>query len=154
MKAEFVNPFLKAILDVLSTIAQIQATPCKPYVKTERVSLGDVSGLIGLAGNQMKGSLAISFTEPVIFQVAENMLGEKVDSINDVVTDLVGEITNIVTGGAKRTLSEMGYDFDLAIPGVVAGKNHIITHMTKGQTVVLPFHTDNGNVFVEICFEE
>lgn len=122
MKAEFVNPFLNAILGVLSTMAQIEAKPGKPYVKTERASMGDVSGLIGLAGNQMKGSLAISFTEPVIFQVAKNMLGEEVTSVNDVVTDLVGEITNIVTGGAKRTLSEMGYDFDLAIPGVVAGK--------------------------------
>ncbi|MCW8848212.1 MAG: chemotaxis protein CheX [Sedimenticola sp.] len=154
MKAEFVNPFLNSILDVLSTMAQIQATPGKPYVKSERASMGDVSGLIGLAGNQMKGSLAISFTEPVIFQVAKNMLGEEVNTVDDIVTDLVGEITNIVTGGAKRTLSEMGYDFDLAIPGVIAGKNHIITHMTKGQTIVLPFHTEQGDFFVEICFEE
>ncbi len=82
------------------------------------------------------------------------MLGEEIHSVNDIVTDLVGEITNIVTGGAKRSLSEMGYDFDLAIPGVVAGKNHIITHMTKGQTIVLPFHTEQGDFFVEICFEE
>ena len=153
MKAEFINPFLNAILDVLSKMAQIEATPGKPYLKKERTSMGDVSGLIGLTGNQMKGSLAISFTEPVIFQVAENMLGEKVNSINDVVTDLVGEITNMVTGGAKRTLSEMGYDFDLAIPGVVAGKDHIITHKTHGQTIILPFRTDKGEFFVEICFE-
>jgi chemotaxis protein CheX len=153
MKAEFVNPFLNAILDVLATMARIEASPGKPYLKNKRNSLGDVSGLIGLTGNQMKGSLAISFSESVIFQVAENMLGERVDSVNDLVTDLVGEITNMVTGGAKRTLSEMGYDFDLAIPGVVAGKDHVITHKTNGQTIILPFHTDPGDFFVEICFE-
>ncbi|MCW8907710.1 MAG: chemotaxis protein CheX, partial [Sedimenticola sp.] len=130
MKAEFINPFLNAILDVLSTMARIKATPGKPSLKKERTSMGDVSGLIGLTGAQMKGSLAISFTEPVILQIAENMLGEKVDSIDDTITDLVGEITNMVTGGAKRTLSEMGYDFDLAIPGVVSGKQHSITHKT------------------------
>lgn len=153
MKAEFVNPFLNAILDVLTTMARMEAKPGKPYLKKERTSMGDVSGLIGLTGRQMKGSLAISFTEPVILQITENMLGEKVDSVNDLVTDMVGEITNMVTGGAKRTFSEMGYDFDLAIPGVVAGKNHIITHKTSGQTIILPFHTDTGDFFVEICFE-
>lgn len=153
MRAEFINPFLDAILDVLSTMAQIQATPGKPSLKKERASKGDVSGLIGLTGNQMKGSLAISFTEPVILKIAENMLGEKIDSVNDTITDLVGEITNMVTGGAKRTLSEMGYDFDLAIPGVVSGRQHTITHRTSGQTILLPFKTDQGDFFVEICFE-
>lgn len=153
MKAEFINPFLNAILDVLSTMARITAIPGKPSLKKERTSMGDVSGLIGLTGEQMKGSLAISFTEPVILRIARNMLGEEVETIDDTITDLVGEITNMVTGGAKRTLSEMGYDFDLAIPGVVAGRQHSITHKTSGQTIILPFKTDNGEFFVEICFE-
>jgi chemotaxis protein CheX len=82
------------------------------------------------------------------------MLGEEVTSIDDTVTDMVGEITNMVTGGAKRLLSEQGYRFDMAIPSVVSGKNHIIHHKSKAPIVVVPFNTQAGNFFIEICFEE
>jgi len=154
MKAEFVNPFLNAILDVLSTMAHVEAKPGKIALKKNTKARGDVSGLIGLAGKEAKGSLAITFTESVILDITCKMLGESVDSIDETVTDMVGEITNMVTGGAKRTFSEMGYDFDLAIPGVISGKSHTINHQTNGKTIVLPFNTPKGEFFVEICFEE
>ena len=153
MKAEFINPFLHSIVEVLSTMAQMEVRPGKPRLKQGEVSSGDVSGLIGLTGSRAKGSLAISFTEPAILEITRRMVGEEVTSIDGTVRDMVGEITNMVTGGAKRRFSEQGYDFDLAIPGVVAGKNHVISHKTDGTTIVVPFATDQGDFFVEICFE-
>jgi len=65
---------------------------------------------------------------------------------------VVGEITNMVTGGAKRILSDQGYKFDLAIPSVVAGKNHIIRHKAKGPIVFVPFDTDARGVFYRDMF--
>ncbi|MES9965861.1 MAG: chemotaxis protein CheX [Sedimenticola sp.] len=154
MKAELINPFLESIKDVLSTMANMEVTPGTPCLKNGNVAKGDVTGLIGLAGDGGKGSLAISFSEPVILEVTERMLGEKISHINETVTDCVGEITNIVTGGAKRILSEKGYEFDLAIPGVVAGKDHVISHRSKGNTILLPFTAGPGSFFVEVCFSE
>ncbi|MES9871756.1 MAG: chemotaxis protein CheX [Candidatus Sedimenticola sp. 20ELBAFRAG] len=154
MRAEFINPFLHSIVDVLSTMARMDVTPGAPRLKNGNIAKGDVTGLIGLAGNRAKGSLAITFTEPVILEVTARMLGEEIFHINETVTDCVGEITNIVTGGAKRSLSENGYDFDLAIPGVVAGKDHIISHGPTGKTILMPFETASGEFFVEICFAE
>ena len=88
-----------------------------------------------------------------IFDIARRMLGEEVTEVNSTVPDLVGEITNMVTGGAKRLLSEQGYDFDMAIPAVVAGKNHRISHKSNGVKIMIPFSTLAGKFFVEICFE-
>jgi chemotaxis protein CheX len=31
--------------------------------------------------------------------------------------------------------------------------NHIVTHKTGGPVIVVPFDTDDGKFFVEICFE-
>jgi len=42
------------------------------------------------------------------------MVGEAPDEVNDEITDLVGEITNMGTGGAKRIFSENSIDFDMA----------------------------------------
>jgi chemotaxis protein CheX len=153
MKVEFINPFLESIVNVLETMANVKATPGKPQRKEEDVAHGDVTGVIGMASEQVKGSLAITFTSAAIFDIAKRMLGEEVTDINNTVTDLVGEITNMVTGGAKRVLAEQGYDFDMAIPAVIAGKNHRISHKSNGMKIIIPFSIIAGKFYVEVCFE-
>ena len=153
MKVEFINPFLESIVNVLETMANVKVTHGKPQRKEDDTAKGDVTGVIGMASEQVKGSLAITFTSDAIFDIAKRMLGEEVAEINNTVTDLVGEITNMVTGGAKRVLAEQGYDFDMAIPAVVAGKNHRITHKSSGMKIVIPFSIPAGIFYVEVCFE-
>jgi chemotaxis protein CheX len=154
MKAEFVNPFLEALLNVLRTMAKMEAKPGTPKLKKDNIANGDVTGLIGMTSDQVKGTLAITFTEKVILEITKRMLDEEVTKIDDTVTDMVGEITNMVTGGAKKILSEKGYHFDMAIPSVVAGKNHVVRHKSKGPIVNVPFSSEAGEFFIEICFEE
>jgi chemotaxis protein CheX len=154
MNVEFINPFLESILNVLRTMAMLEAKPGAPEVKKDDIAKGDVTGLIGMASEKAKGTLAITFTEPVIIEITRRMLGEEVTGIDETVADMVGEITNMVTGGAKRILSEKGYHFDMAIPSVVAGKGHSIRHKSKGPVINVPFHSEAGVFFIEICFEE
>jgi chemotaxis protein CheX len=153
MKVEFINPFLASIVNVLETMANLKVTPGRPQLKEEDIASGDVTGIIGMASSDVKGSLAITFTSTAIFDIAKRMLGDDVREIDNTVTDLVGEITNMVTGGAKRLLSEQGYDFDMAIPAVVAGKNHRISHKSSGPKILIPFTTLAGKFYLEICFE-
>jgi chemotaxis protein CheX len=154
ISVEFINPFLSSILNVLSTMASLKAEPGKPEIKKTNIAKGDVTGLIGMASEQAKGTLAITFTEPVILDIAKRMLHEEFQTVDSTVTDLVGEITNMVTGGAKRILSEQGYRFDMAIPSVVAGKGHTIRHKSKAPIIMVPFNTEAGSFFVEVCFED
>lgn len=153
MNADFVNPFLESVVNVLSTMASIKVTPGKPGLKTDDVAKGDVTGIIGMAGQQTKGSFAITFSEKAIFDIAAKMLGDHPTEVDDSVTDLVGEITNMATGGAKALFEQKGYDFDMAIPTVVAGKDHRIVHKSTGPKLILPFVTESGDFCVEICFE-
>lgn len=154
MNVEFINPFLGAIMNVLSTMAMMEVKPGRPTVKKNEIACGDVTGLMGMVGDHAKGTLAITFTESVILEITKRMLGDELSQIDDTVTDMVGEITNMVTGGAKKTLSEKGYHFDMAIPTVISGKGHIIHHKSKAPIVIVPFNTKAGDFFIEICFEE
>lgn len=154
MNVEFVNPFLEALLNVLRTMAGMDARPGRPDIKKTNISSGDVTGLIGMTSELARGTLAISFTETVILDITQRMLGEAVDRIDATVTDMVGEITNMVTGGAKKILSEKGYHFDMAIPSVVAGKEHVIRHKSTAPVITVPFRTERGDFFIEVCFDE
>lgn len=154
MNVEFINPFLTSLVNVLSMMAQTQLTAEKPRIKKDETACGDVSGLIGMVGPQTKGSLSITFDESLALDIMEKMLGERPSEINEEVTDMVGEITNMVTGGAKKMLGEKGYEFDMATPIVVSGKDHTINHKGDGPKVLIPFNSDSGKAHIEVCFDK
>lgn len=138
----------------MSTMAQMELTPEKPRLKKDEVAMGDVSGLIGMVSDQAKGSLSITFEGPLALSTMKNMVGEAPDEVNEEITDLVGEITNMVTGGAKRMLSEKGIEFDMATPIVVSGPNHKIHHKAKGPIVIIPLKHSTGKAYIEFSFDE
>ncbi|WP_108652322.1 chemotaxis protein CheX [Dongshaea marina] len=153
MRVEFINPFITSLINVMKTMAQLDLQPGKPKKKLDSLARGDVSGLIGMVGPQTKGSMSITFDQGLALEVMRRMLGEAPDELNEEVTDMVGEITNMVTGGAKRILGEEGYEFDMATPIVVSGPNHSISHKTEGMKLMMPFTCDQGRAVIEICFE-
>lgn len=135
-------------------MASLSPKPNGPKLKTSDLPPGDITGLIPMSSPKATGTLAVSFSEKVILHIAENMLGEKFETINDEVADLVGELTNMVTGGAKQMLESKGYDFDMATPTVITGKGQKISHVNQsGGVVIIPFSTEVGDFYVEICFK-
>ncbi len=154
MNAEFVNPFISGLLNVLETMAQTSLKPGKPMKKQTDIAKGDVSGLIGMVGPQVKGSLSITFDENLALTLMERMVGERPASVDAEVGDMVGEITNMICGNAKRELSEKGFDFGMATPMVVSGKQHTISHQVDGPKLIMPFISDEGMAHLEICFDK
>jgi len=153
MNVEIINPFLESIKNILATMAMMDITADKPCIKNDNTARGDVTGVIGMTSPKAKGSLAITFTEPVLLEICKRMLGEELTSMDDTATDLAGEITNMVSGGAKRLLGEKGYMFEMALPAVISGKGHAVHHKTQGPKILIPFTTDYGKLFIEVCFD-
>ncbi|MDX1536766.1 chemotaxis protein CheX [Arsukibacterium sp.] len=154
MNVEYINPFLSSLVNVLATMANTTIVPGQPRIKKDEIARGDVSGLIGMVGTDIKGSFSVSFEEGLALEVMYRMLGEKPKTINADVTDMVGEITNMVTGGAKRILGDKGYEFSMATPIVVSGKAHTITHKCEGPTILMPFDSEFGKVHIEVSFDK
>jgi chemotaxis protein CheX len=116
--------------------------------------MGDVSGLIGMVSEQTSGSLSITYEASLALATMKSMVGEAPDEVNEEITDLVGEITNMVTGGAKRLLSEKGFEFNMATPVVVSGENHTIHHKAKGTVIIIPLNSPDGKAYIEFSFDK
>jgi chemotaxis protein CheX len=153
MNVQFINPFLEATVDVLKTMAMLEPRAGKPYLKKGNQSKGDVSGIIGMTGSA-HGSLAISFSMNSILQIVSNMLGENHKEINSEVRDAVGEITNMISGVARKKLESQGFNILAAIPTVVAGKDHAILHVLGGASIIIPFETEKGPFFIDVCLSD
>jgi chemotaxis protein CheX len=152
MDVRLINPFINATLNVLETMAFIKVAPGKPYVKKDNVAVGDVTGVLGLTG-VANGTISVSFEEQCILTIVSNMFGETMERLDDDISDAVGELTNMISGQARRELEQMGKVFKAAIPSVVTGKNHSIRHYSEGPKIAIPFNTDGGDFTIEVCFE-
>ena len=77
MNVEFINPFLSSMLNVMSTMAQMELIPEKPRLKKDEVAMGDVSGLIGMVSEQTKGSLSITYEAKLAIRNFNNHIYKK-----------------------------------------------------------------------------
>lgn len=147
---QVVNPFLTAVIDVLETMAQIRAVPGRPHIKDTCAAKGDITGVIGLSG-ETEGTISVTFSKDCACAVVGNMLGERVEDIDNTVIDAVGELTNMISGRARQGLQKIDRTFNAAIPSVITGHNHSITHC--GDPVLcLDFSTLYGSIAVEVAF--
>ncbi len=152
MDVRFINAFLDATENVLKTMAFVEPKAGKPYLKKDNMARGDISGIIGLTGD-LKGSLGLSFSEACIVKIVSNMLGESMTGIDNDVKDAVGEITNMISGVARKKLESDGLNITSAIPTVVAGKSHSIVHVLGGPSIIIPFEIDEGPFVVDFCLD-
>lgn len=150
MNVQFINPFIETIDNILATMASMTCEHGKPYLKEGDKPLGAVTGVIPMSGEAVEGSLAISFNENTIVKISSSMLGEEITELNDTCKDLTGELTNMLSGGARKLLWEGGFNFEMATPTMISGEEPI-KHFVDAPVVVIPFDTKVGSFFIEVA---
>jgi chemotaxis protein CheX len=148
-----IGPVRDATINVIATMAMVSPVAGEAFVKTNKKSKGDVSGVIGLAGPK-KGVIVLSFSAGAICRIVGGMLGMEYTAIDQDVADAVGELANMISGDARRRLHEMGLDFEAGLPTVVQGPGHEIESVTNGPVWAIPFKVDGHEFEVEASLDE
>jgi chemotaxis protein CheX len=156
MDAQFINPFLVAVQSVFKTMLSIQMTMGKPSVKTTNLTCGEVTGIIGFAGDK-KGTLSLAFSKETATFIYKSMTGEDTPAVNADVVDAVGELTNIISGQARVEIEKIGCKLNASLPTVIMGQDVAVNFITKLPVISLPFGFDAdgtaAQIFVEFSFE-
>jgi len=152
LDVDFINPFIESTLKVLETQASTKAKVGTLYRASSNEKFhGDISGVIAVVSDGFTGTMVISFPSETFLKIMSRMLGEEQTETTKEIEDGAGELTNIIFGQTKIILNEKGYGIKTALPSVVTGQGHSIQQKTKGPRIVLPFETDIGPFFIEIC---
>ncbi len=159
---QFARPFIEAARSVFETMAFTQIETLKPEIKGEQRSKGDISAVVGIAGELERdgekvaylGMLVISWPYKTYCQLASAMLHEEHAEFNNEIADVGGEICNMVLGNAKRELAAMGYSTNMAIPSMVEGREHIIKYPANTTVIQIPINSAHGKMFMEVCYSE
>ena len=83
--------------------------------------LHQVNGCIGFGG-KLTGSLFLSCSDNLAVQMARVILGTEFPAGAREVSDVVGELTNMLAGGCKSRLCDNDCNVVMSIPNIIRGK--------------------------------
>lgn len=153
-ESKFVTPVVDTLMNVFNTMIQEEPAAGESRFKQDKISKGEVTGLLKMEGDKAKGSVSITFTKPVVIDLVKRMLHMEIQEIDEIARDMTGEMANIVVGGVKNLLEEQGYHINMSLPEVFTGEGHCIEHSFDGQTIEIPFSIHSGDFYIEVNFTE
>lgn len=151
MRVEFINPFVSATLNTFETMLGTTLSRGAVRVKDNHSPSHEVSGLIGFAGSY-HGMVVLSIGRPTAINVTEKLLGLRPESVDSTVLDAVGELTNIIAGGAKSELEAL--QLCIGLPSVICGKSRSLPFPSGAPAIEIPFESDIGSLCIEIGLAE
>lgn len=149
---DFINPFIDSSMKTLNSLCgvnDIQAQ--KPHMLGQEKLDIDISGTLAITSPYFKGSIAISFADDVYKVLISKMLEENIGEVDLNNQDGAAEIINIIFGQTKAVLNQRGYKLDRAIPSVMRGKGHKIYQDARIPVLLVPFRSDLGKFWIQIC---
>lgn len=146
---DYINPVISATQNVFDTMLGVTPKRSGLKLKVDSIPDHDVSAVIGLTG-QVQGTIVLSFAKQVALSVLEKMLGSEATEIDDEVCDAIGELANMVAGGAKAQLARL--DLSLSIPNVVTGPDHVVHFKSDIKPICISFDSEIGPFTIEVGF--
>lgn len=126
--------------EVLQMMAGVNAVPGDGNESAPaETHLEGIAGSIGLSG-KVTGIVYTAFSDDLAKMIAGKIMGGDVGEQE--VCDVVGELTNMITGNLKSRLCDMGFNCSLSIPSVVVGKRVTIRANTAQMSISNDFRIE------------
>ena len=144
---EFMTRHLADVFDTMLSMKAVLVPRADVPLFGERVS-----GSVGFAGDTVTGAVYLHLSAPFANQVAAAMLGLAPEEITGEheVNDVVGEATNMLTGGLKSWLCDSGADCAVSTPAIIRGTAFTIESPAEVQRELLVFDCGDDRFIVEV----
>ncbi len=158
---DILNESLTTVFDTMlsySTVAQKSEDfsgqkPPAPSLGGENADASFV-GSVGFVG-ELSGVLYLFVRSDFAFGAAEKITGlEKTEVDHEIVTDVCGELTNMLAGSFKNTLADQGFNSNLTIPTVLSGEELFISSLNVATHIRHCVLVDGREVVVDLALSE
>lgn len=136
--------------EVFSTM--LSMTPETSDSKELPQTANRVTGVVGMAGEEIDGVLYLHLGDDLAVKAASAMLGiGPEDGLGEAeVNDVVGEITNMVAGGLKSHLNDLGAGCAMSTPGIIRGSSFVVETVPEVVRELLGFDCEGSRLLVEL----
>ena len=147
---KLINPIIHTTENLFNEFLGLKARKLNVQMKDKFVAKFETSAIVNIFSEPYNGKILVNFSDKLAFRIHEILLDEPVTEVNESVKDALGEMVNTITGNSKAAFSKEGWVYQLSIPYVIRGRDHIITTAGKAPFISCLYNTDGG--FFEICF--
>jgi chemotaxis protein CheX len=112
-----------------------------------------IFGSVGFVGDA-SGLIYLCFTEAFAKDLTGRILGMSPAEVemngSEVVTDAIGEVTNMTVGGFKNTLCDLGHACKLTLPTIVRGQHLSVAAIKSATRHVFHFESAGHRLVADI----
>lgn len=143
---EFMNRHLVDVFETMLSMKAVLATESGLPQLEERVT-----GSVAFAGDHINGAVYLHLGAAFANKVAGAMLGLAPEDLDEAeVNDVVGEVTNMLTGGLKSWLCDSGTECAVSTPAIIRGSSFVIEPVPDVKRERLVFDCNQNRMAVEI----
>jgi chemotaxis protein CheX len=153
MRIEYINPFVEATFEILSEILKGENLKRgELFLKRSPTPNYGVSIIIGLTG-PASGRVLLDMTSDTAKKIISSMSGGEIKDLSDIGKSALGEVANMIIGGAITKLYKKGFTFALTPPTVVTGNDYTID-TPQIETLVVPVVFGEDKIEINIALKE
>ncbi len=123
----------------------------KPLHHGGDTPMHEISALISFSG-AIEGSVTLCLASNVAGDLVNRMMGSPIDQSSEEFADAVGEIANMVAGGAKSNINEPGVS--ISVPTVVTGKGHLVHTPKDLPATEVGFDSEAGEFVAHLALRK
>jgi chemotaxis protein CheX len=138
LEESYANPFIVGAKHVFKTMLDIDLAHSEPFRKAGRRNTAEVTGVMGFTGDR-RGTMCVSMSASSALSIYTRLLNVRFDRITPEIIDAVGELTNIISGQARKELDRENLHLVAHVPMVFVGKDIEISFISKGVLTSIPF---------------
>ncbi len=154
MDVNLINPFIEASCTILKSVANIDSTLGKVYIKSSPYDSDSLSIVIGIIGD-LKGQVIFSMNRNAACKLAScMMMGMPIEQLDEISKSAISEAANMILGNAATILAMKKVIVDITPPALFEG-NEMHVSTPKTRTICVPINFDtNEKIELNISTQE
>lgn len=152
MDVAYINPFISATSRLFETMIRVPLKLGRPSLRRPEdrpFKLYRFSAVLDLSG-PVAGRIVLSFSHPVAAALTSALAGKDLSKLDDELLDALGEIANMIVGGAKPTLPDAG-QLRISPPQVLPTAQ--VAFPPHLPVITIPFDTATGRFIIETALQ-
>jgi chemotaxis protein CheX len=153
MRAEFINAFLKAAIEVLAGETGLRVDRGSLTLRPSTSTSHDVNALVEISGERIGGMVLVGMTTETALALLGKMLDQHMTELDELTRSGIAELTDVIATRACGLLDSADYSCTTTPATFIAGTGAQVSTLTV-QSVVVPLHLLLGTVELQVALTE
>ncbi|RZJ38254.1 MAG: hypothetical protein EOO18_03820 [Chryseobacterium sp.] len=149
----YIRGIVVSVVEVIRANTQCTLSPKAITEIRAKETPEDISSVLAFCGDGFLGSLTITTGKALMTEFAVKMIGcEPSDANDEMLIDIMAELTNQIAGAVRNNLSEFGYSLSASMAAVVIGEQFLNSSTSNGSYYTIPFDYNGLKFNIVLCY--